>query len=376
MRPGNAGATIVFSVVCRILPALLAGIIALSDSGAAADPVPNLLDNPGAEAQIPAAQVKADLPLGYFLNNHFLELADTAPEGWGLFSSADTKIKWGATDKEAHSGKYSCFLTLVDPLGKDTGWLFERILLGKSNGYSGEKAIPVSPRTMYEYSFWVKGDASKINVETFTWSTDDGNKAGMKFAYTSHANEAIGAEWKQIAGTFMPPADARRMAVAIRMLSAKPGQTLYVDDAVISVKAAPAVPAPRPAGQLKSFLGYRALVVRPDIPWSRDYDKVVHAELLRRGIEVVYGEPELLAHPEGLAQFDIVVTNVKRRFTAEQVAGVKAYVTGGGALYGSWGGTDGMPGDACCLRREERHGRERERADAAGQPPVQGARAA
>lgn len=95
--------------------------------------------------------------------------------------------------------------------------------------------------------------------------------------------------------------------------------------------------------QCRKFAGFRALVVRPDVSWGRDYDAVVYAELLRHGMEVVYGEQDMLSSPETLSQFDIVATNVKRKFTAEQVAGVKAYLVQGGALYGSWGGPMDCP---------------------------------
>lgn len=198
----------------------------------------NLLDNPGAETQIPASQAVTDFSLNYFLNNDKLDLSDTVPEGWGLFASADTKVKWGSSDKEFHSGKFSCFLTLVDPLKMNQAWLFERILLGKAGNAGGKFAIKVAPNTEYTYSFWVKGDIEKFCVEVFTWNTDEGNKSGMKVAYTNRTEETVGAEWKQITGNIKPAADAKRMAVGIRILAAKPGQSIFVDDAVISVKAA------------------------------------------------------------------------------------------------------------------------------------------
>ena len=95
-----------------------------------------------------------------------------------------------------------------------------------------------------------------------------------------------------------------------------------------------------PGADSALFAGYRALVVRPENSYY-DYDSVIQSELLRRGVEVVWGEPENLADPEALKQYDLVATNIKRSFAPEQVAGLKAYLAAGGALYGSWGGPMG-----------------------------------
>jgi hypothetical protein len=100
------------------------------------------------------------------------------------------------------------------------------------------------------------------------------------------------------------------------------------------------VAQPAPGAGPMSLAGYRALVVRPENSYY-DYDSVIQAELRRRDAEVVWGEPASLADPEALKPYDLVATNIKRSFTPEQVAGLKAYLAVGGALYGSWGGPMG-----------------------------------
>jgi hypothetical protein len=188
----------------------------------------NFLCNPGAEKQIPAAQTT--LSLWNAMTHGRLELSDTVPEDWGVCSDWNLKILWGATDKEAHSGRYSCFLKVLDRLtGKDTDPLRVRIMFGKSNG-SGKQAMKPEPEKEYFYSFWVKGDVQEIEVRVFIWSDDEGKKLIWAPALTT---SELGAEWKQISGTFKPPANAKRMVVTVRVLKAKAGQSVYVDDAVV-----------------------------------------------------------------------------------------------------------------------------------------------
>lgn len=197
----------------------------------AEEPV-NLLENPGAEKSLAAAQTPFNL--WYMLTNDFVELADTVPEGWGVCGCGYSKISWGTTDKEAHSGEKSCFLKVLDRLKeKDTDRLRVRIILGKSSGQTGEQAMKVESGKEYFYSFWMKGDVESINVEIFTWITDEGKTLTAR--PTSHMNETVGADWKQISGIFKPGNDAKTMAVAIGVLKAKAGQTIYVDDAVVGL---------------------------------------------------------------------------------------------------------------------------------------------
>jgi len=81
----------------------------------------------------------------------------------------------------------------------------------------------------------------------------------------------------------------------------------------------------------------RALVVLPENSyWS--YDSATYGALCQLGMDVEWGDPAALEDPKVLGQYDLVATNIKRSFTPAQVAGLKAYLADGGALYGSWGG--------------------------------------
>ena len=91
-----------------------------------------------------------------------------------------------------------------------------------------------------------------------------------------------------------------------------------------------------------SLAGAAALVIQPENSFN-GYDFTIYAALIRRGLDVTQGQPDDLADAAKLKPYDLVVTNLKRSFTPEQVAGLKAYVAAGGAMYGNWGGPMGCP---------------------------------
>jgi hypothetical protein len=90
------------------------------------------------------------------------------------------------------------------------------------------------------------------------------------------------------------------------------------------------------------FAGATALLVEPEHNYN-GYDFSISAALQRRGFAVTPGAPNELTDPARLAAYDLVVTNLKRHFTPEQVAGLKAYLAAGGAMYGNWGGMMACP---------------------------------
>jgi len=100
-----------------------------------------------------------------------------------------------------------------------------------------------------------------------------------------------------------------------------------------------------------SLAGATALVIQPENSFN-GYDFTICAALMRRGFDVTQGQPEDLANAAKLKPYDLVVTNLKRSFTPQQVAGLQAYVAAGGAMYGNWGGPMGCPAllAACGVR--------------------------
>jgi len=96
------------------------------------------------------------------------------------------------------------------------------------------------------------------------------------------------------------------------------------------------------AAPLPSQAGAAALVIQPENSYN-GYDFTICAALMSRGFEVTPGQPDDLVDAARLGAYDLVVTDLKRSFTPRQVAGLKAYVAAGGAMYGNWGGPMGCP---------------------------------
>jgi carbohydrate binding protein with CBM4/9 domain len=217
-----------------ILISLTLSSLLLSSQLSADDAVVNLLTNPGAETQIPAGKFISEINFKYMMSNDFIDFSDNVPEGWGAYVNAETKVKWGQTDKEFHSGKYSCFMTLVDSL-KSGASHYDCIVLSKTNGSNGEKTIKVEPGATYKYSFWIKGDMGKVTIRLFTWNTDDAKKMkwkGLKYGVS------VTKEWTEIKGVITPVGAVKKFAIGIDIGNAKAGQSLYIDDAVISKASA------------------------------------------------------------------------------------------------------------------------------------------
>ena len=94
-----------------------------------------------------------------------------------------------------------------------------------------------------------------------------------------------------------------------------------------------------------SLAGATALVIQPENSFN-GYDFTLSAALLRRGFDVTQGQPEDLADAANLQPYDLVATNLKRSFTPERVAGLKAYLAAGGAMYGTQILQSSFPGPA------------------------------
>ena len=120
---------------------------------------------------------------------------------------------------------------------------------------------------------------------------------------------------------------------------------------VLMALALLAAPGLALAGPAVSLAGATALVIQPENSFN-GYDSTIYAALMRRGIDVTQGQPDDLADAARLTPYDLVVTDLKRSFTPEQVAGLKAYLAAGGAMYGNWGGPMGCPAllEACGVR--------------------------
>jgi hypothetical protein len=175
-------------------------------------------------------------------------------KGWGVYRGAG-KAVWGVTGKEAHSGKHSVFLTFKDWLvrKKDKRELASfAILVGESNGYTGEHAIPAKPNTQYSFSFWLKGNVSFVALSAMGW-----NSKGKRVVIPVHQARRNGLgirthrgvlinpnpfKWENFTGEFTTPKDITTMVLRIVVNNPvlfQPEQTIYLDDAVIKMNKEP-----------------------------------------------------------------------------------------------------------------------------------------
>jgi len=95
----------------------------------------------------------------------------------------------------------------------------------------------------------------------------------------------------------------------------------------------------RAAADVSPFEGLAALVIAPENRW--DWDAAIYGALAEHGFNVTYAAPGALPP---LAGFDLVATDSRRAFPDADVEKLSAFVSAGGALYGSWGGPFGTPG--------------------------------
>ena len=203
----------------------------------------NLMVNPGAEGIIQDSEKSLRIVCAGKLPHGW---------GWGAFLCAGNGI-WGVTDKEAHTGKYSIFLTFKEfafHKGRDIATM--GLLLGESNVYTGKDAIQAQPDTTYEFSFWLKGNIPAMTISIKAWDTGKADQYATSVGLKGLKKDGrrvkkihrIGyrviptSEWAQYTGKFTTFSTTEKFAILIgfntpNFLASQ--QTIYVDDAIISV---------------------------------------------------------------------------------------------------------------------------------------------
>ena len=193
----------------------IAAVLLLGFAARAEDQYPNLLTNPGAEQ---------------------------GSEDWGYYVGAGAG-KGEITDREAHSGKRSYCVQFIKRKDNHASLA---VNIGGSNGYKGDKALPVKPNTTYEFSFWVKGDFPNTSVSVQGWRTGDLSAKGRHAlqAKLLKDGKAVAGnqfrptqEWASYTGTFRTGGSTDRLCIfvaAAKFENDEP-RRLYVDDAVIAI---------------------------------------------------------------------------------------------------------------------------------------------
>lgn len=88
------------------------------------------------------------------------------------------------------------------------------VMIGETNGFSGEKAPEALPLHRYYFSFWLKGNAPRVVVSFTTWDAK-GERGSRGFAGVKMEPFAANEEWTFYSGAFITPANAERGALKI-----------------------------------------------------------------------------------------------------------------------------------------------------------------
>jgi len=178
----------------------------------------NIVENPSAE------EIGGDMPLK-----------------WGRYVG-NGSFKFGFTDEEAHSGKYSAYLTVL-ALGENDG-LNAAIMVGDTNGYDGARAYECKEKTEYFYAFYAKAkdpNDFKAPLRVLLWCWKEGFTAKDR-VFPPLTNVTLTSEWKRYEGSFVTPEGAKRCALGIGPFgrkAAEVGATFYLDDVYLGLTPPP-----------------------------------------------------------------------------------------------------------------------------------------
>ncbi|MDD2711118.1 MAG: hypothetical protein PHV34_24325 [Verrucomicrobiae bacterium] len=189
----------------------------------------NLMPNPGAEE---VTEAKHEKPPA----DPRVTTADWIPaKGWGCSNSSGC-CEWGVTEENPHRGKYCASLKVVK-LNDKGGITVELCLGGKSDGMTGQDAIPTAPNTSYYFSLWLRGNAPLAHIKWLGWTDDAGAPKNREWKTTAFKSGVIPtAEWKRYEGSLTTTEKTKKFALRIQIPSncgAQPGQSVCVDDVEI-----------------------------------------------------------------------------------------------------------------------------------------------
>ena len=231
------------------------------------NPSVNLIPNPGAEEIMPGKDFPP--PQTDFVKQRvcYLNPGALVPGHWGAFAPryGGGVGLWGATDKEAHSGSNSAYLTFTGFEKWTDNWkppvptVNMTLFTGAPNGYEGATAISVQPNTDYTFSFWFKGNVPAVAVKINGWNSETGayntveslpishprkNGIGIRDHHYTRGGATIlmnslfpSSTWTYYSGSFRTGPNIRRVALGFAIENTRllqPDQAIYVDDVTLS----------------------------------------------------------------------------------------------------------------------------------------------
>ena len=141
------------------------------------------------------------------------EVAGNRPAGWGAYTGAGRcTLGVGEGRDGGRCGKLTA--TGLHDWGDGRTSINVALMIGDTNGFSGENAPEVLPLHRYHFSFRIKGDAPRVVVSVTTWDAS-GSRESRGGARVKLDPFAAPDEWTFISGSFTTPVNAQRAALKI-----------------------------------------------------------------------------------------------------------------------------------------------------------------
>ncbi|MCX7720461.1 MAG: carbohydrate binding domain-containing protein [Dictyoglomus thermophilum] len=137
-------------------------------------------------------------------------------EGW---TPNGEGVSVAVVDKDAHTGKYSLYVT-----GRTAGW----------NGAQIQLKDILKPGKVYSISVWVKHNSELPQHVGITMRRKYDSDSSTQYDWIKHDNEVPGGKWVELAGTYQIPAGVNILDLALYVeIPSNPNLDFYIDDVVI-----------------------------------------------------------------------------------------------------------------------------------------------
>ncbi|MDD5688232.1 MAG: carbohydrate binding domain-containing protein [Elusimicrobia bacterium] len=170
---------------------------------------------------------------------------------WSSFIPYQNAISWGTTDKEAHTGKKSAYLVLLncnvipDDMILSKPFFEAGLIVGKSTGTYYRCIAPegyqVKPNTKYYFSFWLKGKGFTGGLSVVPWGFDDNGSSCDRFIKSTLDKKIVTSDyWTEYKGYFTMKETTKKIVLVFYVnakdnIDATQGATFYVDDVYIGL---------------------------------------------------------------------------------------------------------------------------------------------
>jgi len=180
------------------------------------------------------------------------------PAGWGSYSGAGT-VEVTSCRENPHSGQRCIAVTIASHYKELHGkpdYLSAALMLGDTNGYNGENAIPAKPGK-YRLSIWMRGNVPLVKVRITGWTKPSASPSDRTGIPVTPDSVKPGPEWQQFEFAFEIPEGVCTFSPQFALIGARAegyelGKGFYVDDARLTREGSEENLAPNGDAEQKS----------------------------------------------------------------------------------------------------------------------------